>query len=86
MFDDIVTGAVVADACGKTRPFSKARMGAFLHGLDVISAKVIQEEMKCSLRHAQKVAMCLRNIERHAFDIAEDQWHLSTDTDWAGID
>lgn len=86
MFDDIVTGTVVADAGGNTRPFSKTRMVAFLQSLDVISTEVIRAEMKCSVRHAQKVAMCLRIIERHAFDIAEEQWHVPTDNDWTGID
>jgi hypothetical protein len=87
MFDDIVKGAVVADAGGNTRPFSKSRMIRFLQSLDVISVEAIrQHEPQWSLRHAQKVAMCLRIIERHAFDIAVVQWHIPDDTDWTGID
>jgi len=86
MFDDIVSGTVIADAGGNTRPFSKKRMVRFLQNLDIISTAAIQKEMNCSLRHAQKVAMCLRIIERHAFHVARKHWHLPTGADWVGID
>lgn len=86
MLDDIVSGTVIADAGGNTRPFSKKKMVRFLQNLDVISTEAIREEMQCSLRHAQKVAMCLRIIERHAFEVAIKHWPLPTSTDWAGFD
>jgi hypothetical protein len=87
MFDDIITGAVVADAGGNTRPFSKSKMIKLLQSLDFISVEAIrQHEPQWSLRHAQKIAMCLRIIERHAFDIAEVHWPPPGNTDWTGID
>jgi len=86
MFNDIVSGTVVADAGGNTRPFSKKKMVHLLQSMDIISTEAIQEEMKCSTRHAQKLAMCLRIIERHAFDVAITCWKLPTETDWAGLD
>lgn len=86
MFDDIVTGAVTSDAGGNTRPYSKERMVHFLQGLDVIAAEAVMNELGGSLRNAQKVAMCLRIIERHAFSIAKDCWPLPVETNWDGID
>ncbi|RJG11376.1 hypothetical protein D3872_19820 [Massilia cavernae] len=61
-------------------------MVSFLQRLDVLSAEAIQEEMKGSLRNAQKVAMCLRVIECEAVKVAEQHWHQSSDIDWSDLD
>ena len=37
-------------------------------------------------RHAQRIAMCLRVIERTAFKVAETHWYLPSETDWSGLD
>lgn len=86
MFDDVVAGVVVADAGGNTRPFSKSYMVSLLQKLEEISTESVLDEMQCSERHAQKVAMCLRIIERHCFEIAQDYWTPAIETDWTGID
>lgn len=85
MFDDIVTGAV-KDSGGNTRPLSKTMMVSLLQGLDEIAAEVIQKDARLSLRHAQRIAMCLRVIERAAFKVAETHWYLPSETDWSGLD
>ena len=85
MFDDIVTGAV-KDSGGNTRPLSKTMMVSLLQGLDEIAANVIQKDAHLSLRHAQRIAMCLRVIERAAFKVAETHWYLPSETDWSGLD
>lgn len=79
MFDDIVTGAV-KDSGGNTRPLSKKMMVSLLQGLDQIAAKAVQAETGLSLRHSQRIAMCLRIIERTAFKVAERHWYLP---DWS---
>lgn len=77
--DHIVTGAVNLDLDGNTRPLSKKVVISMLQRLDVISTKAVQEYMhltlrQCSERHAQKIAQCLRVIERAAASIAPSQW------------
>lgn len=57
--DDITSGAVALDLEGNTRPLNKKSIIKLLQRLDVITAKAVSEEMKCGLRHAQKVATCL---------------------------
>jgi hypothetical protein len=57
--DDIMSGAVALDLGGNTRPLNKKAMATLLQKLEVITAESVQEEMRCSLRHAQKVAKCL---------------------------
>lgn len=86
MFDDIVAGTVRADMGGNTRSFGKTIIVSFLQRLDVLSAEAVQEEMKGSLRNAQKMAMCLRIIEREAFKVAEKHWYHSSDIDWSDFD
>ena len=78
-FDNIVTGAVNADFGSNTRPLSKKLVITLLQRLDVITAKAVQEYMhltlrRCSERHAQKIAQCLRVIEHAARAVAETQW------------
>ena len=86
MFDDIVTGAVSADAGGNTRPLSKTMMVTLLQGLDEITADAIQEHKPMSLRHSQRVAMCLRIIEHAAFKVAQRHWYTPSETDWSDLD
>lgn len=85
MFDDIVTGAV-KDSGGNTRPLSKTMMVSLLQGLDEIAAGEIQNDTGLSLRHAQRIAMCLRIIERAAFKVAQTHWYMPSETDWSGVD
>jgi hypothetical protein len=62
MLDDIVTGAVQLDLGGNTRALNKKLMIEMLQRIDIITAEVVQEWMQGSLRHAQKIATCLRTI------------------------
>jgi hypothetical protein len=80
--DDLVRGAAVADAGGNTRPFAKNKFVHLLQCLDEISTEAVQAEMNCSVRHAQKVAMCLRSIERHAFPLANGNWPIYAEENW----
>jgi hypothetical protein len=78
-FDSIVTGAVNLDMDGNTRPLSKKLVVSLLQRLDVISAEGVREYMhltsrQCSERHAQKIALCLRVIERAAATAAATKW------------
>jgi len=68
---DIVTGAVNLDYCKNTRPLSIKTVIVLLRRLDMISTQLILDDMQlslrhCSERHAQRLAMCLRIIERAA--------------------
>lgn len=77
--DHIVTGAVNLDLDGNTRPLSKKVVISILQRLDVVSTRAVQEYMhltlrQCSERHAQKIAQCLRVIEKAAASIAPSQW------------
>jgi hypothetical protein len=77
--DAIVTGAVNLDYYGNTRPLSKKLVLVLLRRIDVISTAEIQTYMHCSLRqctsrHAQRLAQCLRVIERAAAKLARTQW------------
>lgn len=85
MFDDIVTGAV-KDSGGNTRPLSKTMMVSLLQGLDQIAAGAIQEDTGLSLRHSQRIAMCLRIIERTGFKVAQTHWYIPNETDWSALD
>ncbi|MGX9221436.1 hypothetical protein ACWV27_23975 [Massilia varians] len=85
MFDDIVTGAV-KDSGGNTRPLSKTMMVSLLQGLDEIAAGPIQDDTGLSLRHSQRIAMCLRIIERASFKVAQKHWYIPNETDWADFD
>ncbi|MGJ7916366.1 hypothetical protein ACI48D_12940 [Massilia sp. LXY-6] len=85
MFDDIVTGAV-KDSGGNTRPLSKTMMVSLLQGLDQITAEAIQEDKGLSLRHSQRIAMCLRIIERTAFKVAQAHWYAPSEVDWSDLD
>jgi hypothetical protein len=61
--DDIMSGAVAFDCAGNTRPLNKKKLAALLQRLELITAEEVQKEMRnCSLRHAQKVASCLRTV------------------------
>jgi hypothetical protein len=78
-FDNVVTGAVNADFGSNTRPLSKKLVITLLQRLDLITAEAVQEYMhltlrRCSERHAQKIAQCLRVIEHAAKTVAETQW------------
>lgn len=82
-FDNIVTGAVNLDMKGNTRPLAKKVIVSMLQRLDVISTRAVQDYMhstsrQCSGRHAMKIALCLRVIEKAAASIAEDQWPMPT--------
>lgn len=85
-FDDIVHGAVRLDAGGNTRPLSKTMMVSLLQVLDEIRAEAVQESIGGSLRHAQRVAMCLRVIELAAYKVAQKHWYVPTETDWSDLD
>lgn len=85
MFDDIVTGAV-KDSGGNTTPLSKTMMVSLLQGLDEIAAGPIQEDTGLSLRHSQRIAMCLRVIEQASFKVAQKHWYLPSGTDWVDFD
>lgn len=89
-FDNIVTGAVNTDFGSNTRPLSKKLVITLLQRLNVITAEAVQEYMhltlrRCSERHAQKIAQCLRVIEHAARTVAEYQWPSSTTTNELGI-
>lgn len=85
-FDDVVHGAVRLDAGGNTRPLSKTMMVSLLQVLDEITAEAVQENIDCSLRHAQRVAMCLRVIELNAYKVAQNHWYAPAETDWSDLD
>lgn len=77
--DAVVTGAVNLDYGDNTRPLSKKLVLVLLRRIDVISSAEIQAYMHCSLRqctlrHAQRLAQCLRVIERAAAKLARTQW------------
>lgn len=77
--DDAVTGAVNLDYYGNTRPLSKKLVLVLLRRIDVISSAEVQAYMHCSLRqctlrHAQRLAQCLRVIEKAAAKLARTQW------------
>jgi len=86
MFDDIVTGAVRLDAGGNTRPLSKMMMVSLLQVLDEVSAQAIQEDKQLSLRHSQRIAMCLRIIESASFEVAQKHWHMPSEASWPDLD
>jgi len=70
---------VSTDFGSNTRPLSKKLVITLLQRLDVISTEGVQEYMhltlrRCSERHAQKIAQCLRVIEHAAKVIAVTQW------------
>jgi hypothetical protein len=78
-FDDIVTGTLKTDLGKNARPLSKKVVISLLQRLDVISTVAVQEYMhltlrSCTERHAQKIAQCLRVIERGAKTLAETKW------------
>lgn len=85
-FDDIVHGAVRLDAGGNTRPLSKTMMVSLLQVLDEITAEAVQENIRGSLRHAQRVAKCLRVIEVTAYKVAQKHWYIPTEMDWFDLD
>lgn len=86
LFDDIVTGAVHLDAGGNTRPLSKTMMVSLLQVLDEITTAAVQESTNKSLRHAQRIALCLRIIEGLAFKTSQVRWHPPTMIDWSDLD
>lgn len=85
-FDDVVHGAVRLDAGGNTRPLSKTMMVSLLQVLDEITTEAVQENIDCSLRHAQRVAMCLRVIELNAYKVAQNHWYAPTETYCSDLD
>lgn len=85
-FDDIVHGAVRLDAGGNTRPLSKTMMVSLLQVLDEITTEAVRESIGGSVRHAQRVAMCLRVIERTAYKVAQIHWYVPTEADWSDLD
>lgn len=81
--DRVVTGAVNLDLGGNTRPLSKRVVVSMLQRLDVISTESVLSFMQrtnrdCETRHAQKIAQCLRVIEKSASRIAQDRWPAAT--------
>lgn len=82
--DDIMSGAVALDLDGNTRPLNKKAMAALLQKLKVITAETVQEEMRCGLRHAQKVAKCLRIVVALGLRWS-DSWHYPVEQEkqWA---
>lgn len=85
-FDDIVHGAVRLDAGGNTRPLSKTMMVSLLQILDEITTEAVRESIGGSVRHAQRVAICLRVIERTAYKVAQIHWYVPTEADWSDLD
>jgi hypothetical protein len=57
-----------------------------LQVLDEITAEAVQEDIKCSLRHAQRIAMCLRVIELTAYKHARKHWHAPSEAGWSNLD
>jgi hypothetical protein len=76
---DIVTGAVSLDYGNNDKPLGIKTVLVLLRRLDEITSEAIEECMllslrQCSQRHAQRLAQCLRVIERAAARIAKDKW------------
>jgi len=76
---DIVTGAVSLDYGNNGRPLGIKTTLVLLRRLDEITSEAIEEYMllslrECTQRHAQRLAQCLRVIERAAARIAKDKW------------
>jgi hypothetical protein len=75
---DAIESAKLLDLGGNTRPLASGRLFGMLQQLEVITPGSVKEFMRCSLRHAQKVALCLRVIA-NAFEKCADG-KLSTAT------
>jgi hypothetical protein len=61
-------------------------MVSLLQVLDEITTAAVQEATSKSLRHAQRIALCLRIIEGIAFKTAQVRWHPPTMIDWSDLD
>lgn len=77
----IVTGAVNLDYGDNEKPLGMKTALALLRSLDVISTEAILEHMErsmrpCCERHAQRLAQCLRIIERAA-RAATSKWPVA---------
>jgi hypothetical protein len=59
---DIIESANRLDLGGSTRPLNSSLLFGMLQHLDMITPQAVAEFMGCHLRHAQKVALCLRVI------------------------
>ena len=76
---NIVTGAVSLDYGNNSKPLGIKTVLVLLRRLDEIKSEAIEEYMllslrQCTQRHAQRLAQCLRVIERAAACVAKDQW------------
>jgi hypothetical protein len=76
---DIVTGAVSLNYGNNGKPLGIKTALVLLRRLDEITSEAIEEYMllslrECTQRHAQRLAQCLRVIERAAARIAKDKW------------
>lgn len=85
-FDNIVTGAVHLDAGNNTRPLSKKMMVSLLQVLDEITTDTVQQALHGSVRHAQRIAQCLRIIERAGLKVAQHRWSVPPEIDWSDFD
>lgn len=76
---NIVTGAVSLDYGNNGKPLGIKTVLVLLRRLDEITSEAIEEYMllslrQCTQRHAQRLAQCLRVIERAAARVAKDKW------------
>ena len=75
---DAIESANLLDLGGSTRPLNSGLLFGMLQYLDLITPQTVMEYMGCGIRHAQKVALCLRVIV-NAFEKTADG-KLSTAT------
>lgn len=76
---DIVTGAVSLDYGDNAKPLGIKTVLVLLRRLDEITSEAIQEYMRlslrsCTQRHAQRLAQCLRVVERALSRVAKSEW------------
>lgn len=87
---DIVTGAVSLDYGNNGKPLGIKTALVLLRRLDEITLEAIEGYMllslrECTQRHAQRLAQCLRVIERAAARIAKDKWPASGEINEADV-
>jgi hypothetical protein len=71
MLRDIIASVALLDLGGNTRPLNQNVLFWMLQHIDIITPEEVMNFMLCGLRHAQKVAGCLRVIV-NAFEKASE--------------
>lgn len=69
LLDNIILGSSLLDMGGNSRPVSQGALFHLLKNLEVITPADVRNIRGCSVRHSEKLALCLRVIVA-AFDAA----------------